>query len=159
MTLEKNYTKYLQPLKIMTYILDDEEEIIDLIKAILDENGITECEYFSKGQLFMESLNENVHICVVDHFLNNGVTGFEVLQAVNRINPDCKKIVVTGYEGQDIVIDYVNECRIDKWIKKDMKSDYIKKLVQCINDIIPEIRSTYDLMRDVAKWKMQKDFK
>lgn len=153
------FKKYLKPLVIMTYLLDDDEEIIDLFREIFEENGLDNCEYFSKGKAFMENLNENVHICVVDHDLKNGITGLEVLEKVNEFNPDCKKIVVTGLQDWRTMLEYVNRCNIDQWIPKDLHSTYIQKLVKYIKDIIPEIKSRYQLMADAARWKAELDKK
>lgn len=155
----ERFKRYLKPLVIMTYLLDDDEEIIDLFREIFEANGLDNCEYFSKGKVFMDNLNENVHICVVDHDLRNGVTGLEILEKVNQLNPDCKKIVVTGMEDNNLTIEYVNRCKIDQWIKKDFKSTYIQKLVDYIKGIIPEIKDRYQLMADAARWKAQIDEK
>jgi FixJ family two-component response regulator len=77
--VEKRFKKYLEPLNIMTYLLEDDKDITELMQSIFRENGLDNVQFFNKGKEFIDNLNDNVHIAIVDHYLNNGVTGLDVL--------------------------------------------------------------------------------
>lgn len=150
-----HFKKYLTPLTVVTYMLDDDEDIIDLFKDVLKENGIENVQFFSRGTEFMEKMSEDVHICVVDHFLNNGVTGYEVLEKAIEENPEVIKIVVSGIDDKNIILRYVNDLEINQWIPKDIEGKYLVRLVEYINKIVPALKKRYKLMESVIKWKLE----
>lgn len=152
--VEKRFKKYLSPLNIMTYLLDDDKDITELMRDVFKENGLENVQFFNKGRDFIENLNEDVHIAVVDHYLNNGVTGLDVLMKVNEINPDCIKIAVSGLTDEKIIIEYINKGGVTHWVRKD-NENYLEELVKYINEIIPMIKKRFELMAFVLKGKKE----
>lgn len=138
----------------MTYLLEDDIEIADVLKNVLAENGITNCKFYNRGKDFIENLTEDVHICVVDHYLNNGITGLDVLMKVSEINPDCVKIAVSGATDRKLIIEYINKGGVTHWVEKD-NPNYVEELVGYIKEIIPVIKKRFELMAFILKGKME----
>jgi response regulator RpfG family c-di-GMP phosphodiesterase len=155
--VEQRFKKYFQPLNIVTYLLEDDTDITDLMRSVFKENGLDNVQFFSKGKEFIDNLTEDVHIAIVDHYLNNGITGLDVLMKVNEVNPDCIKIAVSGVSDEKIIIEYINKGGVTHWVRKDNPA-YPDELVKYINEIIPMIKKRFELMAFVLKGKKEWSF-
>jgi response regulator RpfG family c-di-GMP phosphodiesterase len=155
--VEQRFKKYFQPLNIVTYLVEDDKDIRELLQDVFKENGLENVQFFTKGKEFIDNLNDDVHIAIVDHYLNNGMTGLDVLMKVNEINPDCIKIAVSGVSDDNIIIDYINKGGVTHWVRKDNPA-YPVELVKYINEIIPMIKKRFELMAFVLKGKKEWSF-
>ena len=149
-TLPATFKKYLQPLNIMTYVLDDDKDMLEILEQIFKENGFDQCNFFTEGKDFIEKLNENVHVCIVDHNLNNGVSGLEVARKARELNDECYIVAMTGTHDPKVIIKYINECGVRYWVDKD-KPRYMDELAVYVKKIIPAIKSRFELMSFVLK--------
>jgi DNA-binding NtrC family response regulator len=123
---------------ILTYILEDDVEIHDLINQLLKEHGITRFHIYDDPVSFMEDLTADINICVIDHTLKSGLTGIDVIKAVKEKNKRSYVIVMTGQVSYQVVVEYLN-LKADKYIDKNEvdrygKLTYLDDLVTAILD-------------------------
>lgn len=120
---------------ILTYILEDDEEIHEVIKDILQKKDFKNYLFFSDPAQFLENLTADINICVLDHYLT-GTTGLKMIKEVKAKNKNSYVIVVSGQRNFNIAIQYLNEGA-DKYIDKDTE-DYIFTLVSYLEEGLNE---------------------
>ncbi len=111
------------PIKIL--VVDDEVDICDGIKDVLEESG-----YYVKsacnGYEALDNLDREdfFHVVTLDMKMP-GLSGIEVLQAIKKKNPDIAVIIVTGYGSLEVAVDAMRQGAHDYLIKpvdmEDMK--------------------------------------
>ena len=122
---------------ILTYVLEDNEVLLTVIKGLLDRAGITEYQLFSNPAQFIKEFTDDVHVCVIDYHLPGETNGLEVLQRVLARNPRCKAIIISAQEKLDIVIDILNAGAY-KYIRKN-DDQFNEKLVRYLQQAIERI--------------------
>lgn len=142
--------KYNQPLNIMTYVVDDDQDLVDDLRAVFEKHGFTNCNFFTRGKEFVERLTPDVHICIVDHDLKNGLTGLDVICKAKELNADCEAIVMTGNHDPKLIIKYINECGVRYWVDKD-HPNYMEETVGYVERIIPAIQDRFEFMSFISK--------
>lgn len=145
--------KYDQPLNIMTLVAEDDEDLIEDLKEVFKKHGFTDCNFFTTGKDFVSALTPDVHICIVDHDLKEGLTGLTGLDLICRakeVNEDCQAIVMTGNHDPKLIIKYINECGVKFWVDKD-EPNYMEKAVQYVEKIIPAIKDRFEFMGFISK--------
>jgi DNA-binding NtrC family response regulator len=123
---------------ILTYILEDDVEIHDLIRQLLKEHGIAQFHIYDDPVSFMNDLTADINICVIDHTLKSGLTGVDVIKAVKEKNKRSYVIVMTGQVSYKVVAEYLN-LKADKYIDKNEidstgELTYLDNLVTAILD-------------------------
>ena len=87
-------------------VVDDEPQMLAVAKAILNANGL-EAEVCDSGekalQVFGESLQTGHRFsCVVlDLTMPGGLSGFEVMEQLQKLDPDLSVIACSGYFQED----------------------------------------------------------
>lgn len=87
-------------------VVDDEPQMLAVAKAILNANGL-EAEVCESGeralQMFTESLQTGHRFaCVIlDLTMPGGLSGFEVMEQFQRLDPDLSVIACSGYFQED----------------------------------------------------------
>src|SRR5687768_3630718 len=87
--------KYNQQLNIMVYVVDDEEDTLNVVKEELEKAGFENCKYLTSSNDFINRLDEPIHICILDFYFP-GMDGIEILDKVRERNKDC---YVIGFSG------------------------------------------------------------
>ncbi|MEJ7611352.1 MAG: response regulator [Ferruginibacter sp.] len=106
-----------ETVNIATFILDDDQELLDLIKAAVDEAGIKNYKLFTDEGLFLKGLTDEIHVCVVDHFLTK-LTGLDIVKEIKCKNEHSYVIAYTGMFQPKVIIDYINSG-IDRFVDKN----------------------------------------
>lgn len=119
-------------LNILSLVLDDDVEILEIIEGLLKEHGITGYKLFTKYTDLLEQINGDVYVCVIDHFLTGGVTGLDVCKIIKENSKDSYVIIMTGQQDIKVVIEYLNSCA-DKYIDKHQR-DYLDLLIKYVNE-------------------------
>lgn len=127
---------------IGTFILEDDIEIHEVIKGMLDETGWTNYQIHDTPEGFLEQLDADVNICVIDHILNSGLSGFDVLKKVKEKNKWSYVIVMTGQADINIVIDYLNSGA-DKYVSKSGKT-----IPEYMDDLISKLLIGLDVAKE-----------
>ena len=120
-----------QEINIATFILDDDIDVLDIIKATIDRAGIRNYKLFTNEEKFISGLTEDIHVCVVDHWLSRR-TGLDILKEIKNKNEASFVIAYTVGTNPDIIIDYLNGGA-DRFVDKnkanhlDMLTSYLKE--------------------------------
>lgn len=73
-------------LRIITYVLDDDIEELELLRPHLEKACGVELKMFTDIEKFVRAIDEGIHIAIIDHKLNAGTDGIEVGKRVLRKN-------------------------------------------------------------------------
>lgn len=134
---------YPQQLNILTYVLEDDEDIIYLLDRLFKLNGFVDYIFFKDSQKFMNSLNERVHICVIDYYLEGPLNGIDVMKVVLSRNPWCKVIMISGQDNPKVVAEFVNSDGF-RYVNK-RGEEYTTELVDYMQQAIALIKKQIDM--------------
>ena len=106
---EKNQSQTIRPHKIKgfrdlnIYIIDDEQEILEQLKFILERKS-TNVTTFESSKTLKEALYNNPlpDLIIVDNRLKQE-HGTDILQGLNAIIPDLPKVLMTGYVSNSVL--------------------------------------------------------
>jgi hypothetical protein len=98
---------------------DDKEFLTEFYKKVATRSGIS-VQMFPTSETFIEHLTEDIHIAIIDHFLDplsraNSITGLDVMEKILEINPFAYIIVVSAQPSMEIAIKYINGTPKTKW--------------------------------------------
>lgn len=134
---------YLQQLNILTYVLEDDEDIINLLDHLFKLNGFVDYQFFKDSAEFVRSLNDRVHICIIDYFLPGPLNGIDVMKVVLSRNPWCKVIMISGQDDPKVVSDFVNNDGF-RYVYKGL-TDYTTQLIDFMQQAIALIKKQIDM--------------
>lgn len=89
--------------------VDDEEDITSTLHdTFMDDYNVMTAKDGKEG---LALFNQNSIDLVISDQRMPEMTGTELLEAVNKAKPICKKILLTGYADIDAAIDAINKWR------------------------------------------------
>jgi len=137
MTVEKPYT---------ILCVDDEKDILDtLFDTFIDTYHVKTA---LTGEDALKILAEEDIFAVISDQRMPVMTGAQLLEKVNQIKPNCKKILLTGYADINASIDAINKGNVDRYFSKPWDDE----------EIIMAVGSLLSLYKaDVFLEKMIKD--
>lgn len=127
----------------MILILDDNIDDLELIGHHFKKNGITNFKLFSDDRLFLNEVNEEVIIVIIDHQIGSLKTGLNVMKDVIDINPVCYPIVVSGNDDPHIIMEYLNSDAFRYVLKND--ENYL-------NTILVFVRQAEDRINKIVNY-------
>lgn len=83
-------------LRIITYVLDDDIEELELLQPYLEKACGVDFLMFTDIDEFISAVAEGVHIAIIDHRLNAGIDGIDVGRKVLDKNPLIFLILYSG---------------------------------------------------------------
>ncbi|HEX4855201.1 MAG TPA: HD domain-containing phosphohydrolase [Limnobacter sp.] len=106
-------------------VIDDEVNVVNAIRRTLrGEPYSVECTTDPVQALeIAKTLQPTVVICDMRMPV---LTGVEVLAALSRSNPQCVKILLTGYADMNSTIAAINEGHVDKYMTKPWNDEELK---------------------------------
>ena len=134
-----------ETLNIVTLILDDDTDMLELIEAALKDAGIKNYKLFYSDAEFIEVLSENMHILVIDHTLNATVSGLDVMKRAIQKNPSVFVIAMSGNNDSKLVVEYLNEGA-NRFILKN-EPDYLELLVRFVRQGITRFVTDMEFFR------------
>jgi DNA-binding NtrC family response regulator len=134
---------YQQQLNILTYVLEDDEDIIVLLDELFKINGFVDYIFFKESSHFVSNLNERVHICVIDYYLPGPLNGIDVMKVVLSQNPWCKVIMISGQDNPKVIEEFVNNDGF-RYVSK-RSQDYETNLVTYIQQAIAFIKKQIEM--------------
>ena len=87
-------------------VVDDEHHVLAVAKAILESHGFS-VQGCASGEEALDIVNESAgtpnrfSVVVLDLTLPGGMSGFEVLEAIQSLDPDLRVIACSGYFQED----------------------------------------------------------
>jgi len=113
--------------KIM--LVDDEPVIIEVIKAILEDDGYTFVT-FEAGEPALEVIGEEQpQLALVDKNLP-GISGIDIVREGKKICPDTEFLIVTGYASVESAVEAMNLGAFGYITKPFRDPEYVRDNVQ-----------------------------
>lgn len=130
-------------LNILIYVLDDYQPTLEAISISFDKAGIKDYKVFNSSIKFIESLNEDVHIAVIDYWLKGAnVNGLQVCRLLLEKYPQCFVIIMSGQEDNDVIVDFLNSGADRYIIRKDQV--WIEKLLAYVKEGVTVVQKNLD---------------
>jgi two-component system C4-dicarboxylate transport response regulator DctD len=121
-------------------IVDDEPDILSIVRRVLEEYGFNVC-CFTKPNIALEHyrISPNNHSLVISDFQMPSINGLEFLRKVREINSDTKVFLTTNFEMSDLGLllfpnsnlsTSLNNFIIDEFIQKPFSIEQLIVLIR-----------------------------
>lgn len=128
--------------KTKLFLIDDDEDIVNVLEVIFDQNkaDLPEYKLFTKVDKFFDALTPDVNICVIDYYLKER-TGLEIIKRINKTNPQCWFIMFSGQDRLKVIVEFMNHSYGSRYVEKGQPNSatmllyYIKEITDKINAI------------------------
>ena len=137
----KNNTHVHAPNSQHILIVDDEPDILSIVRRVLEEYGFNVC-CFTKPNIALEHyrISPNNHSLVISDFQMPSINGLEFLRKVREINSDTKVFLTTSnFEMSDLGLllfpnsnlsTSINNFIIDEFIQKPFSIEQLIVLIR-----------------------------
>jgi len=117
-----------EPNQKKVLLIDDEHEIVDILKGYLEEEGylVEQAIDGTKGLALLESFRPD---CMIVDLKLPDMSGIDILRKARETYPDTKVIVSTGYVDQSLM-DEAEEFGRDAFIQKPFDLETIIKEIK-----------------------------
>ncbi len=115
-------------------LIDDEEELRDILKDIIEEMGFKNVIAVSSGEEGIDVLSKNNIGIVCTDLGMPGMNGWDVSEKAKEINPDIKVILLTGW-GAQIEREEMEKHRVDGILSKPFTIKDFEKVLKEVVDI------------------------
>ena len=113
-------------------VLDDESDIVRIVERFLQGLGFTVCA-FTDPVVALEYLHSHSNDCcsiVISDIRMPGMNGYEFIKKVKRIKPECRTILMSAFEINDIEFSKVLPgITIDTYLQKPFSIRKLKDLI------------------------------
>jgi DNA-binding NtrC family response regulator len=123
-------------------ILDDEEIVVNSLKALLCLETTHDVLSFTSCQEALEAIRRNPIDLAISDFLMPEMDGVSFLKEVRRIYPAIQLIILTGFADKESAIRAINEVRLYQYLEKPWEND---ELIQVIESGLNERMLIYKL--------------
>ncbi|MGI9103629.1 MAG: response regulator [Terriglobales bacterium] len=87
--------------KYRILVVDDESSVLFTYRVLLEQNGYTTTAVLSSREAIDAVTREEFDLLLCDLSLEEGHTGFEVLEQARKTNPAIPCVLLTGYASSD----------------------------------------------------------
>jgi len=121
-----------------TRVLDDDKDMNELLRQVFVMHGLPNVEFYTDSQLFIDSLNINVHLCIIDEKLEgSNLQGLDVMEILRSLFPE---IQIIFYSGTDhpFTLKQIIKFRPEGYVDKNMPEamhELVKEVVKCLGNI------------------------
>lgn len=123
-------------------ILDDEEIVVNSLKALLCLETTHDVLTFTSCQEALEAIRRTPIDLAISDFLMPEMDGVSFLKEVRRIYPAIQLIILTGFADKESAIRAINEVRLYQYLEKPWEND---ELIQVIESGLNERMLIYKL--------------
>jgi PAS domain S-box-containing protein len=142
--------------------VDDEQDILDsLYDTFMDIydvktaiNGIEALNIISEVEVAVIISDQRMPI----------MTGAALLAEINKIKPNCKKILLTGYSDIDAAVDAINKGSVNKYVHKPWDEqelvetvEHLVKMYNADEFMSRMLEDSKKIKTKIDKWKYQSD--
>lgn len=107
-------------------IVDDEESILKALRRLLtltpcsvgDKTYKLEVDCFSVPQVALEKASHIAYDLVLSDYRMPGMDGVQFLRAFRELQPDCARLILSGYADLNGLIGAINEAGISRFLSK-----------------------------------------
>lgn len=146
---------YTEPLSIMSFILEDDEDDAKMIQEVFEDGKFGEYLRFERGSEVVKALlNRRVHIFISD-YRGIDLDGIEVMRKVKQDNDRCIFILVSEFVTNEIVKRAVNEIHIQYYVDKrgtiteEGKVQWVEELKECVMEAEEMIKNDIEFIRKI----------
>lgn len=108
-------------------ICDDEPGVRESLKLILDREY--ELAYATNGQEALEHLRRHEADLAILDIKMPQLNGLEALQALKRLRPTLRILMITGYESSDVASEAI-QLGADDYLTKPFEREKVREKVQ-----------------------------
>jgi YesN/AraC family two-component response regulator len=127
-----------QPLLIPTsynniLLLDDEPDVVAMIKESLERNGFNNVSTFTDAFLALEyfKMNSNNHSLILSDIRMPGMNGFEFASKVRKINSFIKVLLMSAFEVSEFeFLNIKSTLKVDGFIQKPVSVEQLIEKIQ-----------------------------
>jgi DNA-binding NarL/FixJ family response regulator len=128
---------------LKTNVLDDDIEMNELVKEVFEMHGLPNIEFFTDSDVFVQSLNENIHLCIVDQSIpGSRLQGLDVIRIIKERFPKCQVIFLSGTDDPKILREVIR-LRPEGYVYKS--GNYVTELVEETVKCLSEIKKNLEL--------------
>jgi response regulator RpfG family c-di-GMP phosphodiesterase len=113
-------------------VLDDELDIVTIIEQSLQGIGFS-VSAFTDSQAALEYFHSNFKDCcsiVISDIRMPGMNGYEFIKKVKRIKPECRTILMSGFDINNVEFSNVlPDISIDTFLQKPFSIRKLKDLI------------------------------
>lgn len=108
-------------------VIDDDQVIRKGLKRILEQAGY-EIEDFASGHLAIEELQRQSFDLVITDLKMPGMSGLDVLKAINVLQPEVPIVLITGYATVETAVEAMKHGAVDFIPKPFTPKDLVEKI-------------------------------
>ncbi len=138
-TMAKPMRVASSPTSDMVYVVDDDQNICDTLRALLEDKGY-EAMTFATSEAFLEHYQPDQGGCLLIDAYLPGMNGFALLQQLSDANDPLPAIMITGNSDVPMAVQAMKAGAID----------FIEKPVSSV-DLLASIERALEQSRDVSK--------
>ena len=121
--------------KIM--LVDDDINILKSLGRLLHQNKEWHIEMFTSPVEAIQRANQCIFDIVISDYSMPETDGVTFLSILKEIQPDTKRIVLTGHSDNNIIMDSINSANAIKFITKPWDD---KKLIEAITECLSSFK-------------------
>jgi DNA-binding NtrC family response regulator len=122
-------------------IVDDDEATRDSCFQVLSKEGYTVVTACNGDVGLAEARRCRPDLLLID--LNMpGISGFEVIDLLNRVGPEMQKVVITGNTTIDLDKEVIRSGRASGYLRKPFIPEELKSMVQKTLNFRPVVESS-----------------
>ena len=115
-------------------VVDDEEDILDSLKALLDSSVPTvACKTANSAAEAMKVLDKGGIDLILCDYRMPGMDGLKFLEMARSKAPAVPRILMTAFPHLELAIEAINEARVEIFLTKPMDPD---KLIGVVKDTL-----------------------
>ncbi|MBL0745835.1 response regulator [Chryseolinea lacunae] len=126
---------------IKVFLVDDDAFNLTLTQQQLLNLGYANVAAFENGTDCLNNLAEKPEVVFLDHTME-GVTGFDVLKKIRRVNPDIFVVMLSAQENMNTAIDSLKYGAFDYIIKGPQQGNKIENALERITEIMVVLKKT-----------------
>jgi two-component system, sensor histidine kinase and response regulator len=116
--------------KITVLYLDDETNNLNSFKATFRfDYNVLLAKTVAEADAHIENPNNHIQVILSDQRMPE-MTGVEFFEKIRKVNPECVRLLITGFSDIESVIEAINRGHIFRYIKKPWAELDIKSAIE-----------------------------
>lgn len=126
-------------MKILGYVLEDDQDMLETIEEILKDATFEDVEFetFSNAVTFKKKLTDQVDIIILDYYVPP-FTAIDMLKFINQVSEDCLITLISNRKDVDVLMNGIN-YGADKFIHK-MDANFKEQLIEFTRQHVEIVR-------------------
>ncbi|HMW33352.1 MAG TPA: ATP-binding protein [bacterium] len=121
-------------------VVDDEENVLSVLSRLLSDEYKVHTATNGKDGLEILEKNPNIALIISDQRMPV-MSGTEFLNRSISVNPDCIRIILTGYTDVKDLIESINAGRVFQYVTKPFETDDLRIIVKRSLDFFAQSRA------------------